>query len=362
MPHDNIPGTIQSITGERGAPGVGDLSSSDAGKKTGRVFLIIVLLLTVVFVYFRYTHSTKTEVEELKKDIQMTSAVPKRDFEKDKIPEPLVANNTATLAFDNNGIHQADIDSLLSLVDKSNSGLMISKEKDSSPPSQSIATSTTVNSQSNNGLGVMLAATHTPAQSASLLENRHYLLAKSSFIECVLQTRLDTTVPGMTSCVVARNIYSDDGKVLLVERGSTVSGEYQSNMHQGQNRIFVLWTRLKTPSGIIISLDSPGADSLGGSGLPGYVDNHFWERFGGALMLSLVQDAASAGANAIGNHAGQNTINVSNTSGATQHMATEALKNTINIPPTLYKNQGERIGIYVARDLNFANVYDLKLK
>ena len=79
-------------------------------------------------------------------------------------------------------------------------------------------------------------------------------------------------------------------------------------------------------------------------------------------MLSLVQDAAAAGANALTEHTGQNTINVSNTSGATQYMATEALKNTINIPPTLYKNQGERIGIYVARDLNFASVYDLKLK
>ena len=40
-------------------------------------------------------------------------------------------------------------------------------------------------------------------------------------------------------------------------------------------------------------------------------------------------------------------------------MATEALKNTINIPPTLYKNQGEQVGIYIARDLDFSDVYDV---
>ena len=174
---------------------------------------------------------------------------------------------------------------------------MISEEKNSHPANQSTSTPTNTPTHANSNLGLMLTSTRTDSQSASLLENRNYLLAKGSFIDCVLQTKLDSTVPGMTSCVVTRNIYSDNGKVLFIERGSTVSGEYQSNLHQGQSRMFVLWSRVKTPSGVVINLDSPGTDSLGSSGLPGYVDNHFWQRFGGALMLSLVQDAASAGAN-----------------------------------------------------------------
>jgi len=107
---------------------------------------------------------------------------------------------------------------------------------------------------------------------------------------------------------------------------------------------------------VVINLDSPGTDQLGGAGVPGYVDNHFWKRFGGALMLSLVDDTARALTQQDG---GSQTISFSNASDATQNMAAEALKNTINIPPTLYKNQGEQVGIFVARDLNFAGVYDV---
>jgi type IV secretion system protein VirB10 len=167
----------------------------------------------------------------------------------------------------------------------------------------------------------------------------------------------------MTACVITRNIYSDNGKVLLLERGSEVTGEYQSNMKHGMARIFVLWNRIKTPNGIVIALDSPGTDQLGGAGLPGYIDNHFWDRFGGALLLTLINSAAQGLSSYVGNlssQAGlQQNFNGGGGSASAQNVATEALRNTINIPPTLYKNQGEQVGIYVARDLNFSSVYDV---
>jgi type IV secretion system protein VirB10 len=165
-------------------------------------------------------------------------------------------------------------------------------------------------------------------------------------------------VPGMSVCVVTRNIYSDNGKVLLIERGSTVTGEYARGLQQGMNRIFVLWTRIKTPNGVIISLDSPGTDPLGASGLPGKVNRHFFQRFGAAMLLSLIDDAAAMIANNSGGDG--TTVNYGNTSQAANDMASKTLETTINIPPTLYKNQGERINIFVARDLDFGNVYALR--
>jgi len=41
-------------------------------------------------------------------------------------------------------------------------------------------------------------------------------------------------------------------------------------------------------------------------------------------------------------------------------VASIALENSINIPPTLYKNHGDVVSIFVARDLDFSSVYDLK--
>lgn len=191
---------------------------------------------------------------------------------------------------------------------------------------------------------------------ASFLGDRNFILAQGSFIDCVLQTKLDSTVAGMTSCVVSRNIFSDNGKVLLIERGSTVSGEYQADIQQGQARLYVLWTRIKTPTGVVVDLQSPGTDPLGGAGVPGRVNNHFFARFGSALLLSLVDDAAGAAVAGLTKDGGT-TFNFGNTAGAAQGAATEVIKSTTSIKPTLTKNQGEVVGIYVARDLDFSGVY-----
>ena len=90
-------------------------------------------------------------------------------------------------------------------------------------------------------------------------------------------------------------MYSDNGKVLLLEKGSQVTGEYQGAVQNGLNRIFVLWTRIKTPHGVLVNLDSPAADALGGAGLPGEVNYHWWKRFGRALLFTLIEDAFQYG-------------------------------------------------------------------
>lgn len=194
---------------------------------------------------------------------------------------------------------------------------------------------------------------------AGVLPDRDMMLTQGSMIDCQLETKIISTVPGMTTCYTTRDIYSTNGRVVLLDSGSKVVGQYQGGMTQGQARIFVLWTRVETPNGVIINLDSPGAGPLGEGGLGGYVDTHFWERFGGAIMLSLIGDLGNYVSNKASS-SGNDRITFDNTSDAGQDMASKALENTINIPPTLYKNQGERLQIFVARDLDFRGVYSLE--
>ena len=208
-------------------------------------------------------------------------------------------------------------------------------------------------------LGQALQPTKLTSTTASVLSDRNYLLTRGAFIDCALTTRLDSTVPGMTSCTVTRDVFSSNGNVVLVEAGSTVTGEYRANLAQGMARIFVLWSRLETPNGVVINLDSPATDSLGASGVAGHIDTHFWQRFGGAMLLSLIDDAAQIAVNQSSNN--DNTQIVLGSAGsAASDLAAEVLRNTINIPPTLYANQGARVGIFVARDLDFSTVYNVQ--
>ena len=205
-----------------------------------------------------------------------------------------------------------------------------------------------------------LNPTATAKAQASMIGNRSLLLAKGTLIDCVLNTALTSGVPGMASCTTSKPVYSDNGKTLLIERGSTISGEFNGQMKTGQSRMYVLWTRLKTPKGVIVNLDSPGADALGRPGLSGEIDKHWWERIGSAFMLSLVQDAigyaATRGAN---NNNGASQMYFQNTQQSGENMAAAILKETISIPPTLSKNQGDRVTVYVARDVDFSNVYQV---
>ncbi|HET9239199.1 MAG TPA: type IV secretion system protein VirB10 [Oligoflexus sp.] len=373
---------VSALPGEeRGMPSVNNTGLSTP--KRGLIVLGLLLLLcaSIGVGYWKYKANSARENETAKQNVShLTSAVPARTFSEPPpalpqptSPDPLPGSANALAAAPAlPGSMTMGNGNSAQILDKAGSSLMAIGGRQETPvlpvasggvssgegPQRGQASNGDELSQQSGGMAEMLSGTRTPMRKATMLGDRNFILAKGSFIDCALQTRIDSTVPGMTACVITRNIYSDNGKVLLLERGSTASGEYKSNMRQGQARIGVLWTRIKTPNGVLINLDSGGTDQLGGAGVPGYIDTHFWERFGAAIMLSLIDDVAR-GVTSNGTGGGNNQINFNSTSQAGQDMAAEALKNTINIPPTLYKNQGEQVGIYVARDLDFSSVYDV---
>jgi type IV secretion system protein VirB10 len=210
--------------------------------------------------------------------------------------------------------------------------------------------------ESSQNLSTLLHPTVTPAVAASVLPTRRFLLAKGAFIDCTLETAIDSTLPGMTTCITATDTFSADGSVVLLERGTKLVGETRGQVQQGSARIFVLWTEARTPPGVVVPLESPGTDELGRSGLPGEVNRHFWDRFGAAILLTVVSGAV------------QGAVNRENSSGSvvvspstSTDVMTEVLRSTVGIPPTVTKAQGDRIQVFVARDVDFRSVYALKL-
>lgn len=202
-------------------------------------------------------------------------------------------------------------------------------------------------------LGGLLAAKRSASVPAELLPSLRLLLPKGAFLDCTLETAIDSSLPGLTTCITATDTYGADGHVVLLERGSKLVGETRGDVRAGGQRLFVLWTEARTPAGVVIPLASPATDELGRSGVSGDVDRHFWARFGAAMLVSIVDGGLQAAARSNGG----STLVISPT--GPRDLATEVLKETIRIPPTLRKPQGDRIQVLVARDLDFRSVYRL---
>ena len=167
-----------------------------------------------------------------------------------------------------------------------------------------------------------------------------------------------SNLPGTTACILTENIYSTNGHVLLLEKGTRAVGEYKTAMKVGDSRLAILWERVETPTGVIIDLDSPTADQVGAAGIDGWVDNHWFERIGAAFLLSYVKDAIQY--KTAQQQAGSNNTNsptYSTSTSTSGDMTKKVLDSTINIAPTMVKNRGELINIEVAHDLWFQDVY-----
>jgi type IV secretion system protein VirB10 len=206
-------------------------------------------------------------------------------------------------------------------------------------------------------LAANLRPTATPAVAAQILPTRRMLLPKGAFIDCTLETAIDSTYEGMATCIGASDIYGADGKVVLLERGTKYVGEQRGAPRQGQSRVFIAWNEARTPTGVVVQLASPGTDELGRNGLPGAVDTHFWDRFGAAILISVIDGAMQAAA--AHQQSGTSSGGVVLAPQGGRDVMTEVLRSTVSIPPTVIKNQGERIQILVARDVDFRGVYAL---
>lgn len=170
-------------------------------------------------------------------------------------------------------------------------------------------------------------------------------VTQGTLIPAVLETAIDTDVPGYVRAVVSADVRSFDGSRVLVPRSSRLIGQYKSGLQAGQKRAYVIWTRLIRPDGVSVNIASPAVAFSGETGLEGKVNTHFFERFGSAMLLSVV-----GGLSAIGGNAG-----VIIASGG-QSAAAAAVGQSASIGPTVRVRQGEPIRVFTARDLDFSRV------
>jgi type IV secretory pathway VirB10-like protein len=187
------------------------------------------------------------------------------------------------------------------------------------------------------------------------------LVAEGSFIHAILEPATNSDLPGSLRAIVSEPTYAEDGSRILIPRGSRLIGEYKSGIQQGQSRIFIVWNRLITPEGYSLKLGSQGVDSLGRAGQGAdSVDNHFWERFGSASLLSLI-GAGTANLGVSNNDQGNSASSYrSALANSFSQSASQSLAYDSGIATTLETWQGKPIMVFVAKDLHFDDVLKTK--
>ena len=197
----------------------------------------------------------------------------------------------------------------------------------------------------------------THAVAARVLRTTGYTITEGTVIAGVLETAINSTLPGMVRAVNAADVYSHDGSQLLIPKGSRLVGRYQADIRRGQVRVFVLWTRIIRADGLSILINSPGTDPLGRAGLDGDVDTHFFQIFGAAILLSVIDGGIDIGIEMARRQGdtSDRTIIQGQPRGL-DRAGQLALQDSLRIQPTIHIDQGTRISILVARDLDFEAV------
>lgn len=215
-------------------------------------------------------------------------------------------------------------------------------------------------SSSSKGRGSLsnLSGTTFAPSKAYLAPSRKYLVSHNTYTRCALYTEIVTDHPGLVDCRLTDPLYSADGSTVIADAGDRLTGEQTVSVAQGQASVFTTWTELETQSGTRARINSLGAGPMGASGTEAWIDHHYMQRFGGAVMLSFIQDTMQAVANTTQKSSGQGGYTVNNSEQNVESMASKALDNTINIPDTGHVLAGTVITVIVARDIDFSSVFE----
>jgi type IV secretory pathway VirB10-like protein len=187
---------------------------------------------------------------------------------------------------------------------------------------------------------------------ASRIHDLSHTAPQGTVIPAVLETAINSDLPGFVRAVVSRDVRGFDGTTVLVPRGSKLIGQYRSGVALSQTRAFVVWSRIITPEGVSIDVGSPGTDQLGRGGLEGDTDTHFFARFGSAILLSVM----GAGLEALTEPTNNNTSIIIGSQQQASQVANTALQKEIDIPVTIKVPQGTPVQVFLTRDLDFAGV------
>ena len=190
------------------------------------------------------------------------------------------------------------------------------------------------------------------AREFNAAEGKEYRLLEGTALETVLTNRLDGSFSGPVNCMVTTNVYSHNGRHILIPQGSRVLGEVRKVESFGQQRLAVYFHRLIMPDGYSLSLDKfQGLNQVGETGLRHQINHHYLEVFGVSVAIGAIAGLGQANTRSGVDQSGLDTYQQGVATSLSQS-SLRILDRYLNVLPTFTIREGHRVKVYLAGDLD----------
>ncbi len=361
---------------QNAAEGDAPAVSAPAAKNFIFVGVLVLIIAVVMYAFFSGGSSTKpTKIDKPFTPLRADRGTPVPFAQPEPLPSidvppPLppaaeTAPNTSLFGGENNGDRVKRYKSEMLIT---RPGILSGNADNTRPDGSSTLTDINDNDPGTGFADSFYNQKDAPFAQARKLGDTSRLITQGKIVESVLETPINTDVPGMIRAIVSHDIYAESGRIILIPKGSRLVGTYNNFTIRGNKRVNIIWTRVIRPDGIDVMIRSGGADQLGRAGLAGDVDNKYLEIFSSAFLVSAINIAAAVGADALDTSKRTSTTNTdgstTTTSSATQEAGVRAIDmfgnagqnlvdGFLNLKPTLTIDQGTRVNVFVNRDLIF---------
>ncbi len=190
-------------------------------------------------------------------------------------------------------------------------------------------------------------------------------MKRDSFIPLILDQTINTQIAGPIIAHVDRDIYSVDGRLVLISKATKFIGKFIPLDKQGDTRISAEWEEMLRPDGASMVLSKTGAaDAMGQSGLTGVVDNRFIEKYGTVVAAAAISAGIAFATQGSTSDDGTTTDGTFTAAGQalTQSLGqvtAEALRNTVNLAPRVTVGKGTLVHAIPGRQWYFPNAYQI---
>lgn len=209
--------------------------------------------------------------------------------------------------------------------------------------------------------GSMLFVEHQVQEAAGLPKANEYVLAPGATkIPCIVETKINSDVPGFFTCKVSTNVWDTaSGRHLLVPQGSTILAHDNSQkLIYGSERLDTVSLTLALPDGRSVDLGkAPVTDQEGAAGLTGEVDSHFWRILGAVFIGGALKGGITAFQIAAADAAGAGQVAAGFT-GLANQATTTAIQPYINIRPTIRVFAGQLANVLLVRELKLPAMWE----